>query len=331
MLWKGFQRPQRVEVDRESLTETYGKFSAQPFERGFATTVGNALRRCLLSSIEGAAITGVHIEGVLHEFSSISGVVEDVSDIILNLKQIPIRLHSDDPKVITIEAQGPGAVTAGSFVGDPQVEIADPDCPVATLNDEGNLKLEALVENGRGYVSADKNFDETMGIGWVPIDATHSPVRKVNYKVESARVGRSTDYERLVLEVWTNGTVSPEDAVSLASMLLKDHMTIFIKLEASMAAEAAKEPEVELSGLDTLLGKEIDELDLSVRSANCLKNADIHTLRDLVLRTEKDMMETKNFGRKSLEELQDLLARLGLSFGMEVPEVAPIEETSVIA
>ena len=329
MHWKGFQRPQRVEVDSESLTDIYGKFSAQPFERGFATTVGNALRRCLLSSIEGAAITCVHIEGVLHEFSSISGVVEDVSDIILNLKQIPIRLHSEDPKIITIDATGVQEVSAGAFEGDPQLEIADPDLLVATLNDEGTLKLEAQVANGRGYVSADKNFDETMGIGWIPIDSVHSPVRKVNYKVESARVGRSTDYERLVLEVWTNGTISPEDAMSMASTLLKDHLTMFIHLDESMQAETTADVEVELSGVDALLAREIDELDLSVRSANCLKNANIHTLRELVGRTEKDMMETKNFGRKSLEELQDLLGKLGLSFGMELAEVPSIEESHV--
>lgn len=329
MLWKDFQRPQRVEVDRDSLTDTYGKFSAQPFERGFGTTVGNALRRCLLSSIEGAAITAVHIEGVLHEFSSISGVVEDVSDIILNLKQIPIRLHGDEAKIITIDAEGPQVVKAGDFAADPQVEIADPECPIATLNDEGKLKLEAQVRNGRGYVSADKNFEETMGIGWVPIDAVHSPVRKVNYMVESARVGRSTDYERLVLEVWTNGTVTPDDSISLASMLLKDHLTIFINLEESMQAEPVPEGARELSGLDALLAKEIDELDLSVRSANCLKNANIHTLRDLVRRTEKDMLETKNFGRKSLEELQELLGKLGLSFGMDVAETAPARGTTV--
>jgi DNA-directed RNA polymerase subunit alpha len=319
MHWKGFQRPQRVEVEFDTLTDTYGKFSAQPFERGFATTVGNALRRCLLSSIEGAAITGIHIEGVLHEFSSLSGVVEDVSDIILNLKQIPIRLHSDEPKIITIEAEGEQVVTAASFVGDPQVEIADPDRVVATLNDEGSLKLEAQVANGRGYVSADKNFEEAMGIGWVPIDSVHSPVRKVNYKVEAARVGRSTEYERLVLEVWTNGTVSPEDAMSLASMLLKDHLTIFINIEESMHEDETPEVSEELSGIDALLAKGIDELDLSVRSANCLKNANIHTLRDLVRKSEKDMLETKNFGRKSLEELQDLLGKLGLAFGMDVP------------
>jgi DNA-directed RNA polymerase subunit alpha len=319
MLWKGFQRPKRVEVDSESLTATYGRFTAQPFERGFATTIGNALRRCLLSSIEGAAITAVHIEGVLHEFSSIPGVQEDVTDIILNLKQIPIRLHSEDAKVLTIDVNGPGTVTAGQMTEDPQIEIIDPAVHIATLNEEGRLKLQAQVKRGRGYVSADRNFDESMGIGWVPVDSAHSPVRRVNYRVEAARLGQTTDYERLILEVWTNGTVSPEQSVSLAATLLKDHLGIFIQSEEGLRHDGSEVSE-ELAGLDALLARQIDELDLSVRSANSLKNANIHTLRDLVRRSEKDMLETKNFGKKSLEEVQEVLDKLGLSLGMEVPE-----------
>jgi DNA-directed RNA polymerase subunit alpha len=319
MLWKGFQRPKRVEVDSESLTAIYGRFTAQPFERGFATTIGNALRRCLLSSIEGAAITAVHIEGVLHEFSSIPGVQEDVTDIILNLKQIPIRLHSEDAKVLTIDVNGPGTVTAGQMTEDPQIEIIDPAVHIATLNEEGRLKLQAQVKRGRGYVSADRNFDESMGIGWVPVDSAHSPVRRVNYRVEAARLGQTTDYERLILEVWTNGTVSPEQSLSLAATLLKDHLGIFIQSEEGLRHDGSEVSE-ELAGLDALLARQIDELDLSVRSANSLKNANIHTLRDLVRRSEKDMLETKNFGKKSLEEVQEVLDKLGLSLGMEVPE-----------
>ncbi len=322
MLWKGFQRPKRVEIDTESLTPTYGKFVAQPFERGFATTIGTAMRRCLLSSIEGAAITNINIEGVLHEFSSIPGVVEDVTDIILNLKQIPLRLDSDEPKFLSLDVAAAGDVTAGQLGGDPQIEICDADLHVATLNEEGKLKLQAQVRRGRGYVSADKNFDEGLGLGWIPIDSAHSPVRRVNFRVESARLGRTTDYERLVLEVWTNGTISPQEAVSLAAMLLKDHLGIFIEAEESMREESGAATGEEMSGSDALLAKSIDELDLSVRSANCLKNANIHTLRDLVRKSEKDMLETKNFGRKSLEELQELLSRLGLRFGMDVPERA---------
>jgi len=320
MLWKGFQRPKRVEIDTDSLTPTYGKFVAQPFERGFATTIGNAMRRCLLSSIEGAAITNINIEGVLHEFSSIPGVVEDVTDIILNLKQVPLRLQSDEPKFLSLDINAAGDVKAGELGGDPQIEICDPDLHIATLNEEGRLKLQAQVRQGRGYVSADKNFDEGLGLGWIPIDSAHSPVRRVNFRVESARLGRTTDYERLVLEVWTNGTITPQEAVSLAAMLLKDHLGIFIEAEESMREESGAAAGEELAGSDALLAKSIDELDLSVRSANCLKNANIHTLRDLVRKSEKDMLETKNFGRKSLEELQDLLSRLGLRFGMDVPE-----------
>jgi DNA-directed RNA polymerase subunit alpha len=320
MLWKGFQRPKRVEIDTETLTQTYGKFTAQPFERGFATTIGNALRRCLLSSIEGAAITAIHIEGVLHEFSSIPGVVEDVTDIILNLKQIPLRLHTEEAKVLSIDVTTAGKVTAGQMTEDPQIEIYDKDVHVATLNEEGRLKLQAQIKKGRGYVSADRNFDESMGIGWIPLDSAHSPVRRVNYRVEAARLGQTTDFERLILEVWTNGTVSPEEAVSLAAMLLKEHLGIFIQTEDSLRQEGGELGREELAGLDALLAKQIDELDLSVRSANSLKNANIHTLRDLVRRTEKDMLETKNFGRKSLEEVQEVLEKLGLALGMDVPE-----------
>jgi DNA-directed RNA polymerase subunit alpha len=318
MLWIGFQRPKRVEVDRDTLTSTYGRFVAQPFERGFATTIGTSLRRCLLSSIEGAAITAIRVEGVLHEFSSMAGVVEDVTDMILNLKQIPLRLHSDEPKFISLDASGAGQVTAGQFTGDPSVEVCDPDVHVATLNEQGSLKLQAKVARGRGYVSAEKNFEESMGIGWIPLDSVHGPAKRVNFRVESARVGRATDYERLVLEVWTNGTVTPEEALSLGSTLLKDHLTIFIESEKSLGQEASAGDQREPSEMDLVLDKSIDELDLSVRSANCLKNANIHTLRDLVARSEKDMLETRNFGRKSLEEVQEVLTEYGLSFGMSV-------------
>ncbi|MDH3744166.1 MAG: DNA-directed RNA polymerase subunit alpha [Acidobacteriota bacterium] len=320
MLWKGFQRPKRIEADRESLTETYGKLFAQPFERGFATTVGNAMRRCLLSSIEGAAITAVRIEGVLHEFSSIPGCVEDVTDVVLNLKEIPLRLFSEEPKTIVIDVDGPGEVLAEHFATDPTVEVCDPSVHIATLNEGGRLQLEAHVGQGRGYVSAEKNFDEAMGLGWIPIDSIHSPIKRVNYRIEAARVGRATDYERLVLELWTNGTVTPDEAVSRAATLLKDQLTIFIESEESLAEEAVREDSETSSAVDVVLERQIDDLDLSVRSTNCLKNANIHTLRDLVRRSERDMLETKNFGRKSLEEVQELLANLGLSFGMDVGE-----------
>jgi DNA-directed RNA polymerase subunit alpha len=330
MLWKGFQRPKRIEVDGDSLSTTYGKFIARPFERGFATTIGNALRRSLLSSIEGAAITAVQVEGILHEFSSIPGVVEDMTDIILNLKEIPIRLHSEEPKFLSLEVSGPGEVRAGDFTGDPQVEICDPDVHIASVNEEGKLKLQVEVSPGRGYVSAEKNFDETMGLGWIPVDSVHSPIKRVNYKVESERVGRATDYERLILDVWTNGTISPEEAVSMASTLLRDHLTIFIESEESMVEEVVGVEAEETSGIDAILGRTIDELDLSVRSANCLKNANIQSLRDLVRRSEKEMLETKNFGRKSLEEVQELLSSMGLRLGMDVP-AQPLGDSSGLA
>jgi DNA-directed RNA polymerase subunit alpha len=316
-LWKGFQKPKRLDFEPETLTATYGKFYAQPFERGFGTTIGNALRRVLLSSIEGAAITAVKIEGVLHEFSSLPGVVEDVTDIILNLKQIPIKMHTTDEKLLTLDVTRKGKVTAADVAGDSTIEILEPDAPVATLSENGKLQMEMRVSMGRGYVSADKNFDEDMGIGYIPIDSVHSPVRRVNYHVEAARIGQATDYDRLVLEVWTNGTVSPADAVGLAATLLRDHLTIFVNAEVETALEGEGVGELP-ENLAEYLNKSVDELELSVRSANCLKNAGIRTIRDLVQKTEKDMLETKNFGRKSLNEIRDILRPMGLSLGMEL-------------
>jgi DNA-directed RNA polymerase subunit alpha len=319
-LWKGFQKPKRLEIDTETLTSTYGKFYAQPFERGFGTTIGNALRRVLLSSIEGAAITAVKIEGVLHEFSSLPGVVEDVTDIILNLKQIPIKMHTTDEKILTLDVERKGKVTAADLQGDSAIEILEPDAPIATLSENGRLRMEMRVSTGRGYVSADKNFDDDMGIGYIPIDSVHSPVRRVNYHVEAARIGQATDYDRLVLEVWTNGTITPTDAVGLAATLLRDHLTIFVNAEHETALEGAGDGELP-ENLAEYLNKSVDELELSVRSANCLKNAGIRTIRDLVQRTEKDMLETKNFGRKSLNEIKDILRPMGLSLGMEIEPV----------
>jgi DNA-directed RNA polymerase subunit alpha len=319
-LWKGFQKPKRLEIDSETLTSVYGKFYAQPFERGFGTTIGNALRRVLLSSIEGAAITAVKIEGVLHEFSSLPGVVEDVTDIILNLKQIPIKMHTNDEKILTLDVSRKGKVTAADLQGDSAIEILDPDAPIATLSENGRLQMEMRVSTGRGYVSADKNFDDDMGIGYIPIDSVHSPVRRCNYHVEAARIGQATDYDRLVLEVWTNGTISPTDAVGLAATLLRDHLTIFVNAEHETALEGVGEGELP-ENLAEYLNKSVDELELSVRSANCLKNAGIRTIRDLVQRTEKDMLETKNFGRKSLNEIKDILRPMGLSLGMEIEPV----------
>jgi DNA-directed RNA polymerase subunit alpha len=317
MLWKGFQRPKRLEVERETLTSTFGCFHAQPFERGFGTTIGNALRRVLLSSIEGAAVTAVKIEGVLHEFSSIPGVVEDTTDIILNLKQIPFRIHTDHPETLTLTAEGPGVVRAGDIRLTSNVEVLDPQAPVCTLSEEGKIAMELRVRRGRGYVPADRNFDEDLGIGYIPLDSVHSPVRKVNFRVEDARIGQATDYDKLVLEVWTNGAVTPQDAVAMSAKLLKDHMAIFINFEEG-PEEALEFPSTEDERLLEILGRSVDELELSVRSYNCLKNANIKTIGDLVTRTEPEMLKTKNFGRKSLNEIKEILAEMGLSLGMNV-------------
>jgi DNA-directed RNA polymerase subunit alpha len=317
MLWKGFQRPKRLEVERETLTPKFGRFSAQPFERGFGTTIGNALRRILLSSVEGAAITSVKIDGVLHEFSSVPGVVEDTTDIILNLKQIPFRCHSDHAETLVVHAVGPRAVKAGDIQASANVEILDPEAPIATLSEEGKLSMEMRLRKGRGYVSADRNFDEDLGIGYIPVDSIHAPVRKVNYIVEDARLGQKTDYDRLTLEVWTNGAITPQDAVAMAAKILKDHMAIFINFEES-SDEVVDFPTTEDERVLDQLNRSVDELELSVRSYNCLKNANIKTIYDLVTKTEPEMLKTKNFGRKSLNEIKDILAEMGLSLGMNI-------------
>src|SRR5467141_1712842 len=319
MLWKGFQKPKRLAVDTSSLTDKYGIFWAQPFERGFGTTIGNALRRVMLSSIEGAAITAVKIEGVLHEFQSIPGVVEDATDIILNLKQIPFKLSGDGPKAIYLRADAPGVVTSGMIEADADVEVLDKDVYVATVSEGGKVDMEMRLKRGRGYVSADKNFDEDLGIGFIPIDSVHSPVRKCNYTVEAARLGQITDYDKLSLEVWTNGSITPADSIGLAAKLLKDHMNIFINFEEDIETSpstADRKPEIKNENLN----RSVEELELSVRSYNCLKNANIQTIGELVQKTEAEMLRTKNFGRKSLNEIKEILGTIGLSLGMKIDQ-----------
>jgi DNA-directed RNA polymerase subunit alpha len=330
MLWKGFQKPKRLEVERESQTDQFGRFSAQPFERGFATTVGNALRRVLLSSIEGAAITAVRVEGVLHEFSPIPGAMEDTTDLILNLKRVPLKMHVEHPKTLYLKTSAPGEVRAKDITPDADIEVLDPEAYIATLGQGSTLTVEMRVKQGRGYVSADKNFDEDLSIGWIPVDSVHSPIKKVNYFVENARVGQATDYEKLTLEVWTNGAVSPRDAVGLASKLMKDHLAIFINIEEE---ELSEETPVELSEQDRevwmdKLSKSVDEMELSVRSYNCLKNANIRTIGELVQKTEAEMLKTKNFGRKSLNEIKEILAGMGLSLGMKLDNYQQPQERS---
>ncbi|HYP27933.1 MAG TPA: DNA-directed RNA polymerase subunit alpha [Blastocatellia bacterium] len=316
----GFQRPKRLACETETLTNRYGKFYAQPFERGFGTTIGNCLRRALLSSIEGAAITAVKIEGVLHEFSSIPGVVEDATDIILNLKRIPFKLHGPGPKTLRVERTVPGEMLSGEIESDAEVEILDPNIHIATVSEGGSISIEMRLKRGRGYVSAERNFDEDLAVGYIPIDSVHSPVKKVNYTVESARLGQDTDYDKLTIEVWTNGSVKPDNAVGLASKLIKDHMQIFINFEEEPELAEADSEEASRIQFNENLDRSVDELELSVRSYNCLKNADIRTIRELVQKSEPDMLRTKNFGRKSLNEIKEILHSMGLHLGMKFDE-----------
>jgi DNA-directed RNA polymerase subunit alpha len=321
-MWTGFQKPKRLQSD--VITDRYGKFSAHPFERGFGTTIGNSLRRALLSSIEGAAITAVRIEGVLHEFSSIPGVVEDATDIILNLKQIPFKMLSGGVKTLRISRTEPGVMTSADIEEESEIEVLDPNIQIATVSEGGSLNIELRLKRGRGYVPADRNFDEDLPVGYIPVDSVHSPVKKVNFSVEAARLGQDTDYDRLQLEVWTNGSITPEHAVGLAAKLIKDHMTIFINFEE----EHSEQEETVRPALPAAtahissdhLDKSVEELELSVRSYNCLKNSDIKTIRDLVQKSESEMLKTKNFGRKSLNEIKDILTPMGLGLGMRFDE-----------
>jgi len=326
MLWKGFQRPKRLEVERETLTDRFGRFYAQPFERGFGTTIGNGLRRVLLSSIEGAAVTAVKIDGVLHEFSPIPGVVEDATDIILNLKQIPLKMHTDQAKTLYVRVEKPGEVRARDIQADADVEILEPDAHIATVSEGGKLVMELRVKRARGYVAADKNFDEDLGIGWIPIDSVHSPIKKVNYLVEAARLGQTTDYDKLTLDIWTNGAITPRDAVSHAARLVRDHLSIFINIEEADEASGDAAAEQPRTVLNENLDKSVEELELSVRSYNCLKNANIRTIRELVQKTEGEMLKTKNFGRKSLNEIKEILTTMGLSLGMRLDQPTHAQE-----
>lgn len=340
-MFKGFQKPKRLVANTETLTDRYGMFTAQPFERGFGATIGNGLRRVLLSSIEGAAITAVRIEGVSHEFSPIPGVVEDATDIILNLKQVPFKMMTDSVKTVRVNIDQPGEVYSSMIETDADVEVLDRNVYIATVSEGGRLQIEMRLKLGRGYINADMNRDEDLPLGFIPIDSVHSPVRKVNYSVENARLGQNTDYDKLTLEVWTNGAVSPPDSVGLAAKLLKDHMSIFINFEE--VAEPQEEQAERQSGqVYEVLNRSVEELELSVRSYNCLKNASIASIGDLVQKTEAEMLRTKNFGRKSLNEIKEILGNLNLEFGMRFDSqgrllrangtpVAPGEDGSVRA
>lgn len=315
-----FQRPKYLECDYESLTATYGKFTAQPFERGFAVTVGNALRRILLSSIQGAAITAVRIEGVLHEFSTIPGVVEDVTDILLNLKSIPLKLAGTEAKTMTLKMTGPATATAAEMVHDADVEILDMTIPIASLDRDGKLDVEMIVKNNRGYIPADQNFDETLSIDYIPLDSSHSPIKKVNYRVEPARVGKRIDYEGLTLEVWTTGAIAPIEAISQAAKILRDHMIIFMNIvdEPLEKEQVVAKREVPYMGQMDILSKPIEHLELSVRSNNCLRSAGIEKIYELVQKSEEELLKTKNFGRKSLSEIKETLSNLGLGLSLDL-------------
>ena len=316
---RAFQKPKRLICDLETLSPTYGHFFAQPFERGFGTTIGNALRRVLLSSIEGAAITAVKIEGVLHEFTPIPNVTEDATNIIMNLKQVPLKLNVDHPKTIYLESDHSGVLTSGNITPDPDIEILDPNIHIATIGEGGKLKIEMRVKKGRGYIQADENFEEDLPLGYIPLDSVHSPIKRVNYSVEAARLGQTTDYDKLVLDVWTNGCIPPQDAIAQAAKIVKDHMFIFINFE-EQPEEEEEEVDRDAERLYDNLKRSVEELELSVRSYNCLKNADIKTIGELVQKTEAEMLKTKNFGRKSLNEIKEILAEMGLSFGMKLGE-----------
>jgi len=315
--WRELIRPRQLENETAEESDHYGKFSCEPLERGFGTTLGNALRRVLLSSLQGSAITSVRITGVLHEFSTITGVMEDMSDIILNLKEVRVRSHGEGPKSIRIHRQGEGVLTAGDLVSeDSSVDVMNPDLKIATLGPDADVEMEITIGSGKGYARAELNKTEDMPIGMIPIDSIFSPIRKINYIVTPARVGRETDFDKLQLEIWTDGTVAPVDALAYAAKILKEQLTIFINFEEQVEALApiADEP----TPLNPNLFKSVDELELSVRSANCLQNANIRFIGELVQRTEAEMLKTKNFGRKSLNEIKDLLVSMGLELGLQL-------------
>lgn len=322
--WKDLIRPKRLEVEKETLTPLYGKFTAEPFERGFGITIGNSLRRILLSSLQGAAITSVKIDGVLHEFSTIPGAKEDITEIILNLKEVRLKLHTEGPKTIRVKAEGAKILKAGDMITGDAVEVLNPDHYIATLSRDGKLSMEMMVKVGRGYVPAERNKEESQPIGTIPMDAIFSPVKKVNYTVTNARVGQITDYDKLTMEVWTDGSLNPEEAVAHAAKILKDQLSIFVTFEEEEEAEISySEGEEEKEALNENLLRSVDELELSVRSANCLKHANIKLIGDLVQKTEAEILATKNFGRKSLNEIKEILAEMGLGLGMKLENWPP--------
>lgn len=320
----GFQLPEAIQFDEETLTDTYGKLVAEPLERGYGTTLGNALRRVLLSSIEGAAVTAVKIPGALHEFSTIKGVKEDVVDVILNIKKLRFKSYTNDKKIVSIRAKGPGQVTGEDIQCDASVEVLNPDQIIATLDKDSTFEAEMFVKKGKGYVPAELNKEEDLPINMIAVDSVFTPIRKVNFTVEKARVGRATDYDRLIMEIWTDGSITPERAISQAATILIEHLHIFVveKEQEEGYSSVAEGSEAHLLNDEPIFNsnllKSVEELELSVRSYNCLKNANIKTIADLVQKTEQEMLRTKNFGRKSLNEIKEILQTMGLRLGMRV-------------
>jgi DNA-directed RNA polymerase subunit alpha len=318
--WKTFEMPKKLESDDKTYTAYYGKFIAEPFERGFGTTIGNSLRRILISSIEGAAVTSVRIDGVLHEFSTIPGVLEDVPQIILNIKQLVLKSHSRTPKILHLKASKAGVVTAKDIISDDTVEIINTDLHIATLTKNTNFNMELEIGKGRGYVPAERNKKEGQVIGVIPVDSVFAPVRRVNFHVEDTRVGQMTDYDKLILEIWTNGSIEPKEALLHASHILQRHLDVFTKLGEVEIEEEVQEESKEDKELLEKMKMSVSELELSVRSSNCLREARIKTIGDMVKKTEQEMLQYRNFGKKSLAEIKEILKGMGLSFGMEVPK-----------
>jgi len=319
--WIEVIKPDKLEIEEDSHTPFYGKFICKPLEKGFGITIGNALRRVLLSSIPGAAIVSVKIDGVFHEFSTIPGVLEDVTEIILNLKQVRLKLYSESPCTVRIEKEGEGEVKAGDIITGGLAEVMNPNHHIATLTKDGRLRMEMVVKMGKGYVPAERNVEEEQPIGVIPTDAIFSPVKKVNFVVRNTRVGQITDYDKLILEVWTDGTITPEDAIAEGAKILREQLDIFIKGKEDKREEEVEqkaEGEEEDLSLNENLYKSVDELELSVRALNCLKNANIFTIGELVQKSDSEMLKTKNFGRKSLNEIKTVLAQMGLGLGMKL-------------
>jgi DNA-directed RNA polymerase subunit alpha len=318
MIWRSLQMPKGVELDEESGTNLYGKFIIEPLERGFGVTLGNSLRRVLLSALQGAAVTALRIEGVMHELDTISGVVEDVTQIVLNFKELRMKLHADRAKRMVLDMDKKGEVKAKDIQPDADVEILNPDLHLFTLTEDNKVHMEIDIGCGRGYVISEQNKKPDQPLGTIPMDSVFTPVTKVNYHVENTRVGRRTDYDKLILEIWTDSSLSPQSALSFAAKIMKDHLQMFITFDQEPEMAPEEEIDEETIRIRNLLKMKVDELELSVRSSNCLKAAEIKTLRDLIQKTEADMLKYRNFGRKSLSELQGILEKLGLSFGMEV-------------